>query len=61
MKNRYITTYQAAEYLGVTDRTIRNMVTDGRLKAYKLGYKIYRLRLDEIEAAMKPVDGNGAA
>lgn len=54
-KSPYVTQVEAAEYLGVTDRTIRRMIADGRLKAYKLGDRILRLRLDEIDAAMKPV------
>ena len=45
-----------AEYLGVTTRTVYVMVADGRLKAYKLGYRIIRFRRDEIDAAMTPVE-----
>jgi excisionase family DNA binding protein len=54
-KSPYVTQVEAAEYLGVTDRTIRNMVADGWLRAYKLGDRVIRLRLDEIEAAMRPI------
>ena len=57
MRHTYITQKQAAEYLGVTDRTIRNMIADGRLKAYRLGAHVLRLRLDEVEAALQPVVG----
>lgn len=53
----YITQAEAAEYIGVTDRTIRNMIADGRLKAYTLGPHVIRLRLDEVEAALLPVGG----
>ena len=44
---------EAAEYLGGTDRTIRNMVSDGRLTAYLLGPRVVRLRRSEIDAAME--------
>ena len=43
--------------LGVSKPTIRNMISDGRLRAYRLGGRVVRLRLDEVLAAMKPVGG----
>ena len=51
----YISQAEAGKYLGVTDRTIRQMIPDGRLRAYAHGARVIRLRLDEIEAAMQPV------
>lgn len=56
-RHTYITQKQAAEYLGVTDRTVRTMIADGRLRAYRLGRAVLRLRLDEVEAALQPVVG----
>jgi excisionase family DNA binding protein len=56
-RHTYITQQQAAEYLGVTDRTIRQMLADGRLKGYRLGARVIRLRLDEVEAALQPIGG----
>jgi excisionase family DNA binding protein len=44
-----------AEYLGVTQRTVKNMVLDGRLQAYELGPKIIRFRRSEVDAALTPV------
>jgi excisionase family DNA binding protein len=54
---KYVTLSEAADYLGVTPRTVRQMVADSRLRAYKLGDRVVRLRLDEIDAAMQPVGG----
>jgi excisionase family DNA binding protein len=53
----YISISEAADYLGVTTRTVRQMVSDGRLIAYHLGARIVRLRRDEIDAAMQPFGG----
>jgi len=50
---RYLTTFQAAAYIGVTDRTIRQMMNDGRLKAYRLGDQVVRFRVEEIDAAFE--------
>jgi excisionase family DNA binding protein len=46
-----------AHYLNVTTRTIRQMIADRRLRAYSLGPRVVRLRLDEIDAAMTPFGG----
>jgi len=52
---RFVTQKEAAEILGVTDRTVRTMIADGRLTGYRAGRRIVRLRLDEVEAALKPM------
>jgi excisionase family DNA binding protein len=44
-----------AAYLHVTPRTVYTMMADGRLKAYKIGYRLIRFRRDEVDAAMTPV------
>jgi excisionase family DNA binding protein len=53
----YVSLKAAAEYLGVTDRTIRQMITDGRLIGYRSGAKLVRLDLNEIDASMQPFGG----
>ncbi|EIT90883.1 DNA binding domain, excisionase family [Mycobacteroides abscessus 4S-0726-RB] len=50
-----MTQKEAAEILGVTDRTVRAMIADGRLVGYRGGRRIVRLRLDEVENALKPM------
>jgi excisionase family DNA binding protein len=57
LRHRYITILQAAEYLGVTDRTIRQMIADGRLTGYRNGNRLVRVDLNEIDAAMQPFGG----
>jgi excisionase family DNA binding protein len=47
----------AATYLGVTTRTVQQMIADGRLRAYRLGPRIVRLRRDDIDAALQPYGG----
>jgi excisionase family DNA binding protein len=57
-RRRYVSVLEAAEYLGVTDRTIRQMVSDGRLTAYRNGRKLVRLDLNEIDARMEAFGGD---
>jgi excisionase family DNA binding protein len=47
----------AAEYLQVTDRTIRQMIADGRLTGYRSGNRLVRVDLNEVDAAMRPFGG----
>lgn len=54
---RYVTLEQAGVLLGVTPRTIRQMIADGRLTGYRNGRRLVRLKLDEIDAAMEAFGG----
>lgn len=56
-RRRYATLAQAAEYLGVTDRTVRQMIADGRLTGYRSGKRLVRVDLNEVDAAMQPFGG----
>lgn len=56
-RRRYVSITDAAEYLGVSTRTIRTMIADGRLCAYRMGRRFIRLDLDQIDAAMIPTGG----
>jgi excisionase family DNA binding protein len=56
-RRAFVSIADAADYLGVTTRTIRQMIADGRLRGYRSGSRLVRLRLDEIDAAMTPFGG----
>ena len=56
-RRRYVKIAEAADYLQVTDRTIRQMIADGRLTGYRSGSRLVRVDLDELDAAMKPFGG----
>lgn len=45
-----LTQREVAEYLGVTTRTVRNWSAAGKLPAYKLGDKIVRYDMAEVDA-----------
>ena len=52
---RLLTQAEAADYLGVTTRTIRQYVADGTLNAYRLGTKMLRYDAAEVDAVLRPV------
>ncbi len=49
-----MTAQQVADYLVVTDRTVRRLVVKGQLRAYRLGRQI-RFRRADVDALLAPV------
>ncbi|MDS1115611.1 helix-turn-helix domain-containing protein [Gordonia westfalica] len=56
-QRRWANQNEAAEYLGVSTRTVRQMIADGRLRGYRNGPRMIRLDLNEIDASMTPFGG----
>jgi excisionase family DNA binding protein len=54
----YMTPAQVAELLQVTRRTVYGWIKGGKLKAYSAGGTV-RIRRDDIEAFIKPVEPGG--
>jgi excisionase family DNA binding protein len=46
---RKLSILEAAQRVGVTDRTIRNWIAQGLLPAYKYGNKIVRINPDDLD------------
>lgn len=50
---RWASINDTAAYLGIGIRTVREMLADGRLTAYRgLGSRVIRIDLNEVDAAM---------
>jgi excisionase family DNA binding protein len=47
---RYATKAVAAEYMGVSVRTVTAMLDDGRLRRYRFGKQTVRVDLNEVDA-----------
>jgi excisionase family DNA binding protein len=60
VSRRYISIAEAAEYLGISTRFVRNLIAEGEIKGYRIGsysrHRTLRVDLDEIdEKLMQPV------
>ncbi len=44
-----------AEELGISKRGVRRLISEGRLRAYKIGQKAIRIDTDDIAAVLKPI------
>jgi excisionase family DNA binding protein len=49
---RYARINDAAEYIDVNPITIRQMIADGKIRAYRSGQRLIRVDLNEIDAYM---------
>lgn len=45
----------AAEYLGVNPRTIRRRIAEGVLTGYRMGPRLVRVDLGEVDAMLRPI------
>ncbi len=52
---RLVPIQAAAEYAAVGPRTIRRRIADGSLTGYRLGARILRVDLEELDALLRPI------
>ena len=60
-KRDWVTQAYVADHLGVSMRTVREMVADGRLRAYRINPRFVRYDLNEVDAALQPYGGSVTA
>lgn len=46
---------QAADYAAVSSKTIRRRIADGSLTGYKMGTRIIRVDLDELDQLLRVI------
>jgi excisionase family DNA binding protein len=57
---RWLTQLEVAEYLGVTDRTVRNYIARGDLPAHRVrGSRLLRIDLHDVEALLTRIPTAG--
>jgi excisionase family DNA binding protein len=54
-----LTLDQVAEELAMSKRAVRRLVSQGELKAYRIGQNVIRVDVDDIPAVLKPVTPSG--
>jgi excisionase family DNA binding protein len=53
--NEYLTVREAAEYRGVSEKTIRNYIKQGRLEAERFGPKLLFIHPDSLDRLFTPI------
>lgn len=51
----YLSLEEAAEIMSLSTRTIRRRISDGTIPAYQCGRRPIRIRLDDLEAALRRI------
>jgi excisionase family DNA binding protein len=52
-RHRWVSPEQAADYLGVNVKTIRRLIATGQITGRRLGKRLIRVDLDELDATMQ--------
>jgi excisionase family DNA binding protein len=52
---RWAAQAEAADYLDITPKTLRRMVATGQVTGYRMGPRLIRFDLDELDALMRPI------
>jgi excisionase family DNA binding protein len=58
--NTYLTVSEAARLLGVSRTTIWRWIDKGRLRAYRVGQRTIRIRDEDLEAQLTPIQQPGS-
>lgn len=51
----YVSLEQAAQMMSLSTRTIRRRISDGTIPGYQCGRRAIRIRLDELENALRRI------
>ena len=56
---RLVSLDDAAAYAACSPKTLRRRIADGSLTGYRLGPRLLRIDLDELDALMRPIPTAG--
>lgn len=60
-QRRLVSIAVAADEYGVSTKTLRRYIAAGRLTGYRMGPRLIRVDLDELDAALRPIPTAGVA
>ena len=58
-RRRFISLGEAAAYLDINERTLRRLIANGQLTGYRLGSRLVRVDLDQLDALLRPIPKTG--
>ena len=59
LTRRYASIDAAAAFVGVNPRTIRRRIAAGELTGYRIGKRLIRVDLNEVDAILRPIPTAG--
>ena len=61
LPRKLLSLQDAADRAGVNPKTIRRRIADGSLKGYRMGPRLIRVDLNELDALLQPIPSAGGA
>ncbi len=58
-RRRLAPLHDAADYAGVHPRTLRRRIADGALTGYRMGPRLIRVDLNELDELLRPIPAAG--
>ena len=55
LERRYASINAAADYAGVSTKTLRRRISDGTVTGYRFGPRALRVDLNEVDRALRPI------
>lgn len=55
MAQEWLSQQQVAAEFGISDRTVRRMISDGRIPAHRIGPRLVRMRRADVLHAVTPI------
>jgi excisionase family DNA binding protein len=59
IEKRHLTLKEAAEWYGVSERTLRRRIAEGVLPAFRVGPRSIRVTSDDVAALARPIPTAG--
>ncbi len=60
MSSELLTPAEAAEVLGITQRSLRKWIAAGTLTAYRLNGKLIRIKREDLDKLLQPIQAGDA-
>ena len=60
-KSAWLNLVEAGQYLGVSEGSIRRWISDGRLSAVRVGPRLVKVRLEDLDLLVQPIIPPAAA
>ena len=58
---RWVSLDVAAKHIGVDQKTLRRMISRSEVVGYRIGKRLIRLDLNELDAVVRPIFTGGAS
>lgn len=59
VERKNMTLREAADWYGLSERTLRRRIAEGKLRAYRVGPRSIRVSVEDLDALARPIPSAG--